>query len=194
MKLIFALGNIGSKYDGTRHNVGFLALDKLASREGVQFSDKPKFKVLLTEYNHEGEKVLLAKPTTFYNLAGEAYRALMDFYKLTPEDTLIIHDELALPFGTVRTRVGGSDAGNNGIKSVNLHGGNDSNRVRVGMANEQRALIGDVDFVLGRFSLEESNLLSEKVLPKVLEATDAFINGNHSATSHKLIDTDNSPL
>lgn len=189
MKLIFGLGNPGSNYDGTRHNVGFMALDELAAREGVEFTEKPKFKAFIAECNLAGEKVLLAKPSTFYNLAGESYRSLLDFYKLTPEDTLVIHDELALPFGTVRTRVGGSDAGNNGIKSVNLHGGTASNRIRVGVANEQRAIIGDTDFVLGRFSVEEREVLTEKVLPKTLEAIDEFANGNHSITSHKLVDS-----
>lgn len=189
MKLIFGLGNPGSNYDGTRHNVGFMALDELAAREGVEFAEKPKFKAFIAECNLAGEKVLLAKPSTFYNLAGESYRSLLDFYKLTPEDTLVIHDELALPFGTVRTRVGGSDAGNNGIKSVNLHGGTASNRIRVGVANEQRAIIGDTDFVLGRFSVEEREVLTEKVLPKTLEAIDEFANGNHSITSHKLVDS-----
>lgn len=190
MKLIFGLGNPGSNYDGTRHNVGFMALDKLAAREGVEFAQKPKFKAFIAECSLAGEKVLLVKPSTFYNLAGESYRSLLDFYKLAPEDTLVVHDELALPFGTVRTRVGGSDAGNNGIKSVNLHGGTASNRMRVGVANEQRAIVGDTDFVLGRFSPEERTVLTDKVLPKILEAIDEFADGNHSITSHKLVDSD----
>ncbi len=194
MKLIFGLGNPGTNYDGTRHNAGFMTLSLLAAREGASFADKPKFKASVAELNIGGEKVLVVKPDTFYNLVGESYRAVLDFYKLDPADTLVIHDELALPFGTIRTRVGGTDAGNNGIKSINQHGGTDSNRIRIGIANHQRQTIGDTDFVLARFTAEETVALQDKVLPKVLEAIDAFLAGSHAVTSHKLVDSGSSPL
>lgn len=194
MKLIFGLGNPGMNYVGTRHNAGFAALDALAKREDASFIAKPKFNAHVAELALAGEKILLAKPDTFYNLVGESYRAIIDFYKLDPIATLVIHDELALPFGTLRTRIGGADAGNNGIKSVNQHGGSGSNRIRIGIANEQRQVVGDTDFVLGRFSPDEVRLLSDKVMPKVLEAMDAFIDDKHAVTSHKLIDSGSSPL
>ena len=136
----------------------------------------------------DGEKVLLAKPTTFYNVVGESYRSLIDFYKVTPEDTIILHDELALPFGTIRARVGGSDAGNNGIKSINQHGGENSMRLRIGVANEKRAVIGDTDFVLARFTADELRTLKSIVIPKCNEMVHSFIHGNHQSTSHTLID------
>lgn len=189
MKLIFGLGNPGPEYMGTRHNIGFLTLDALANESGVTFTEKSKFKAFIAESLINGEKVLLAKPTTFYNLAGESYRAICDFYKLTPEDTLVVHDELALPFGTIRARQGGTDAGNNGIKSINQHGGETSRRLRVGVANDKRQLIGDTDFVLGRFSSEEATALKDTVLPKLLHISHDFAAGNHPHTSHKLIDT-----
>jgi len=189
MKLIFGLGNPGPDYTGTRHNLGFLTLEALADECGASFSEKSKFKALIAECRVDGEKVLLAKPTTFYNLAGESYRAICDFYKLAPEDTLIVHDELALPFGTVRARQGGSDAGNNGIKSVNLHGGEASKRLRIGIANDKLHVTADTEFVLGRFSAEEATALKETILPNLRSMCHDFVTGNHPHTSHKLIDT-----
>lgn len=189
MKLIFGLGNPGPDYAGTRHNIGFLTLEALADECGVTFNEKGKFKAFVAECQLDDEKVLLVKPTTFYNLAGESYRAICDFYKLTPEATLIVHDELALPFGTVRARQGGTDAGNNGIKSVNQHGGEASKRLRVGIANDKRQLIGDTDFVLGRFTGEEAAALKDTILPKLVHMSREFATGNHPHTSHKLIDT-----
>ena len=107
MKLLFALGNPEPRSDNTRHNVGFFVADEFARRTGVTFGEKTKFKALIAETTIGGEKVIIAKPTTFYNLVGESYRALADFYKIAPEDTLVIADDLALPFGTMRLREGG---------------------------------------------------------------------------------------
>jgi PTH1 family peptidyl-tRNA hydrolase len=183
MKLLFGLGNPGDKFVGTRHNVGFMALDSFAYARGVTFSDKPKFSAFVAELSVEGEKVLLVKPSTFYNESGSSYRKILDFYKVEPQDTLIVHDELALPFGTIRVRLGGSDAGNNGIKSINQHGGEASVRVRVGTGNDKRALIGDFDFVLGKFSKEESDGLTASVLPHVNDILVAFITDTHQPTS-----------
>lgn len=187
MKLLFCLGNPGSEYNGTRHNIGFASADFYTRQKGIEFIAKPKFKALIADYT-ANEKILIAKPTTFYNQVGESYRALCDFYKLEPKDTLIVHDELALPFGTLRTRVGGSDAGNNGIKSINQHGGQDSLRLRIGVANALRARIGDVDFVLGRFTQEEQAALDNTKLPKIAELLDSFVAENHTITSHRVID------
>src|SRR6476620_1335837 len=119
MKLVFGLGNPGKQYIGTRHNIGFETLDSLGIKQVSGFVLKDKFKAEIAELNIGGGKILLARPQTFYNEVGSSYRAICDFYKLEPEDTLVVHDELALPFGTVRVRQGGSDAGNNGIKSIN---------------------------------------------------------------------------
>src|SRR5690606_14619185 len=111
---------------GTRHNIGYMAGNTFAKEQKVTFAEKPKFRAYIAEATIENEKVLLVKPTTFYNNVGESARALIDFYKLTPsEDFLVIHDDLALPFGTIRVRKKGSDAGNNGIKSLNAHTGSD---------------------------------------------------------------------
>ncbi|PLS80807.1 aminoacyl-tRNA hydrolase [Candidatus Saccharibacteria bacterium] len=157
MKLIVGLGNIGSQYDGTRHNIGFAMCDTIITDQGYQFRDSPKHHCQLAEVVVGETKVLFVKPTTFYNESGRAVRSLLDFYKLEPRDVLVIHDELALPFGTLRSRIGGSHAGNNGIKSVIAHIGADFARIRIGILNEQRERMDDADFVLSRFnSLERA--------------------------------------
>lgn len=156
MKIILAQGNPGTQYEKTRHNIGFIMLDTFAQQAGATFSDKTKFHASIAETALGGEKILLVKPTTFYNETGIAARALCDFYKLDPtEDLLVIHDDLALPFGTIRTREKGRDAGNNGIKSLNTHIGESYKRIRIGIYNDLRDRMDDVDFVLGVFSRTE---------------------------------------
>lgn len=162
MKLIVGLGNPESAYNLTRHNVGFLLLDHVAEQLGVSWQEKAKFKGLIAETTIGGEKAVLLKPTTYYNLSGEAARAVVDFYKLDPErDVLVLHDELALPFGTLRTRLSGSDAGNNGVKSLIIHLGPHFARIRVGIANEHAPMQDAADFVLSRFTGAEQDHLDE---------------------------------
>lgn len=186
MKIIFAQGNPGNEYRHSRHNVGFFALDQLALRHSKEFTKKPKFHADIAELSEAGEKVLLVKPTTFYNETGQSARLLMDFYKLDSTDILVIHDDLALPFGTIRTRQKGSDAGNNGIKSLNAHLGQDYTRIRVGVWNELRDRMPDADFVLGNFNRLETEALQTTIIPKIAEIVTEFCNGTHSTTSHKL--------
>lgn len=170
MKVIFAQGNPGPEYAHTRHNVGFLAIDEIARHLDAPFTQKPKFHAEIAETSQEGEKLLLVKPTTFYNETGQAARLLVDFYKLDPaKDFLVIHDDLALPFGTIRTREKGSDAGNNGVKSLNAHLGQHYARIRVGIYAPQRDQINDVNFVLGSFTVEE-----KKTLPVLFEQIEHF--------------------
>lgn len=165
MKLILAQGNPGAQYAKTRHNVGFFMLDALAEKWGVTFSEKPKFNALIAETTREGEKVLLVKPLTFYNETGQTARKLTDFYKLAPEtDVLVIYDELALPFGVIRTRPNGRDAGNNGIKSLNAHIGPNYHRIRVGVWSDIRDRQPDADFVLSQFSGDEKDVLGDVAL------------------------------
>jgi PTH1 family peptidyl-tRNA hydrolase len=187
MKIIFALGNPGSEYIGTRHNTGFMAVDKFAHEHGVDFIEKSKFRAYLAEFSIEGDKVLLVKPTTFYNNVGESARSLIDFYKLEPsEDLLVIHDDLALPFGRLRVRKKGSDAGNNGIKSLNAHIGQEYARIRVGIAIEERTN-DDATFVLSRFDSTEQNELKDKIIPKNCGLIADFIAGELEETSYNLI-------
>lgn len=184
MKIILAQGNPGSEYEKTRHNVGFLAIDFFADQTQARFLPKPKFFADIAELTRGGEKVLLVKPTTFYNETGKAARTIADFYKVEPADILVIHDELALPFGTLRTREKGSDAGNNAIKSLNAHLGEHYARIRVGTWNDIADKAGAFDFVLSKFSSDEFEKLRKDVFPKINELIDAFIDGNHAITSH----------
>lgn len=187
MKLILAQGNPGKQYERTRHNVGFAVLDALVARENASWQLSSKFHADIAEVHINGEKTLLAKPTTFYNETGRSARAIADFYKLDPStDILVIHDELALPFGTTRVREKGSDAGNNGIKSLNAHLGPDYARIRIGVWNELRDRMDDADFVLSKFSAEESEQLTKQIETITVPLVDAFVAGTLEATSHRL--------
>ncbi|MDB5183534.1 MAG: pth, peptidyl-tRNA hydrolase [Candidatus Saccharibacteria bacterium] len=183
MKIIFAQGNPGAKHEHNRHNVGFLALDFYAQHMKLTFQGKAKFNADIAETEVNGEKVLLVKPSNFYNETGQSARSLVDFYKIETTDILVLHDELALPFGTLRTREKGSDAGNNGIKSLNAHLGENYSRLRIGTWNELADKQGSFDFVLTNFSKEESDKLQSDVFPKVGEIINDFIAGDHEITS-----------
>ena len=186
MKLLFAQGNPGRQYARTRHNTGFITLDALAEAQGGLWSTQTKFRADIAEITIEGEKLLLVKPLSFYNETGQVARALIDFYKLNPaEDVLVIHDELALPFGTIRVRQKGSDAGNNGIKSLNAHLGQDYARIRIGIWNERRDLMDDADFVLSAFSGEEAKQLNELAISTVKPIIRQFVEGKLETTSVK---------
>lgn len=188
MKIILAQGNPGQQYVETRHNVGWLVLDKLATSAGVSFTTQTKFHAQVAEVTIQGEKTLLVKPTTFYNETGRSARALIDFYKLQPSaDLLVIHDDLALPFGTIRVREKGSDAGNNGIKSLNAHIGPEYARLRVGIWNDLRERMDDAAFVLARFSKDEMQTLDKDIIPHATQLVEDFCRGTLQTTSHKLV-------
>ncbi len=173
MKLIIGLGNPETKYDSTRHNLGFAVLDAFAKEQGATWQYKRKYKADVAEVpSHDA---LLVKPTTYYNLVGESVKAIADFYKIPAEDILIVHDELALPFGTLRTRHKGSDAGNNGIKSLNAHLGPTTKRLRIGIDNELSAFMEASDFVLAKFTPAERHKLTDAVLPHATAQLQRFL-------------------
>lgn len=177
MKLIIGLGNPGNNYNGTRHNTGFMALDMFAAAHNLRWQQKDRFNALVAEGMVGGQKVLLAKPTLFYNLSGQAAQGIKQFYKIGNDDILIVHDELSLPLGTIRTRVGGSDAGNNGIKSISAAVGGDTVRLRIGIANEYSAKTDASDFVLSRFSAGEQPIL-KGCIKACLDMMAAFVDGS----------------
>lgn len=186
MKIILAQGNPGTQYAATRHNIGWMILDAYASMHSAEFKPEKKFVANIATMTIAGEKILLIKPTTFYNETGRTVRTLIDFYKLDPaRDLLVIHDDLSLPFGTIRIREKGSDAGNNGIKSISSHVGTDYWRIRVGIWSEKRELLPDADFVLSRLSVTEITLIKEKIIPVVTEMIATFLTGSIAATSHQ---------
>ncbi|MBQ4230344.1 MAG: aminoacyl-tRNA hydrolase [Salinivirgaceae bacterium] len=161
MKVIVGFGNPGSKYNFTRHNTGFLALDFYAKIHKLDWQNKPKFNAFVAK--DDEHNILLVKPQTFYNESGQSLRTVLDFYKLTPQDFLVICDDFNLEFGKLRFRERGSTGGNNGLKSTVQHfGTEDFPRLRIGTANDTlRSRIGDTDFVLGRFTDSEYEKLPE---------------------------------
>ncbi len=183
MKLIIGLGNPEKKYDGTRHNIGFQVLDEFAEKHGLSWKQNNKLRAETTEYTVNDTKIMLAKPTTYYNLVGESARAITDFYKIDPSEILVVHDDLDIPFGKTRTRNGGGDAGNNGIKSISQHIGPDFHRVRIGISNELSEKIDASDFVLSKFNSSESPELTQ-IIEKTHRCIDEFVTGN---LEHKTI-------
>ncbi len=133
MKIIAGLGNPGDQYRLTRHNMGFLVADALADDAGIAIQKK-KFEALLGDGRLGDHRVLLVKPQTFMNLSGQSVRQVVDFYQKTAEDLIVVHDDLDLPFGTVRIKVGGGDGGHKGVRSLMDHLGNGAfTRVRLGI-------------------------------------------------------------
>jgi PTH1 family peptidyl-tRNA hydrolase len=162
-KLVVGLGNPGSKYEGTRHNVGFEVVDRLA-RGGSGASFSRKFDGLLAEAEIDFRRVLLLKPETFMNLSGRCVRQAMQFYKLDPAaDLLVICDDLSLPLGKLRIRGGGSDGGQKGLRDIAAQlGAEDYPRLRIGLGD--RGPIDASDFVLTRFRPAERPIIDDALI------------------------------
>lgn len=160
MFLIVGLGNPGSQYEDTRHNIGFKVVDNIAKEYNIEIN-RQKFKGMCGEGFINGEKVILLKPTTYMNLSGESVREIVDFYKLSNEDVLVIYDDISLDVGRLRIREKGSAGGHNGIKSIIAHLGTDIfPRIKVGVGQPNVDL---VNYVLGKFTKEEMEVLSESI-------------------------------
>ena len=161
MKLIVGLGNPGAKYARNRHNIGYMAVDRIASDHN--FSPwRPRFQGQLAEGRLGGEKAILLKPETFMNLSGQSVGEAMRFFKLTPEDVLVIHDELDLAPGKVRLKTGGGHAGHNGLRSIHGHIGPDYDRVRMGVGHpgHKDAVAG---YVLRDFPKADADWLDDEL-------------------------------
>ncbi|MDB5181438.1 MAG: peptidyl-tRNA hydrolase [Candidatus Saccharibacteria bacterium] len=161
--LIVGLGNPGKEYDDTRHNIGFTCIDAFVDKttEMGQWVDKKDQKCLMSTGQMGETRVIVIKPTTFMNLSGEAVQAVSHFYKIHPDQIVVVHDELDINFGQIRTRKGGSAAGHNGIKSVTQHMGEDYGRVRIGIGPKVPEQMDSADFVLQKFSREEQSHMPE---------------------------------
>jgi PTH1 family peptidyl-tRNA hydrolase len=171
--LLVGLGNPGEKYEMTRHNAGFICLDNFVDQteEMPDWMQKKDLKCLMSTGQISSLRVIAIKPTTFMNISGEAVQAVMNFYKVNAEQTLVIHDELDIDFGQIRLRQGGSDAGHNGVKSVTKQIGEDYGRIRIGIGPKHPAAINSEDFVLQKFSKDE-----QAQLPKMTREVSAIIN------------------
>lgn len=154
MHLIVGLGNIGDKYQLTRHNVGFMVIDEITKNLTTSNIQKSNFHSTLEKSAYD----LYSKPTTFMNNSGMAVQAIKEYYKLEMEDIIVIHDDIDLPFGTVKFKIGGGHGGHNGLKSIDAHIGKEYIRVRIGVGKPQDK--ADVaNYVLNNFSKEELNKL-----------------------------------
>lgn len=162
MKLIVGLGNPGDKYQGTRHNVGFDVIDALARQEGLKLTDQ-KFRADFTIWRVGDEKVLLVKPYTFMNLSGEAVLPLMSYYNISPDELVVVYDDLDLEPGKLRLRQSGSAGGHNGVKSIiEMLGTQDFKRVKIGIGRPQYGR-KVVDHVLQRFDTDDRALIEQKI-------------------------------
>lgn len=178
--LIIGLGNPGRTYEHTRHNVGFMLLDRLAAIEGSEFQSMARWECEMAKL---GDGNWLVKPQTFMNLSGRAVRLVMSFFKLEPDALLIVFDDASLPLGTLRFREKGSAGGHNGIKSLISHlGTQDFARLKIGIGQSDRADMKD--HVLGKFSDEEAPLL-ENTLARALDAVQLARSQGIAAASNR---------
>lgn len=163
MFLIVGLGNPEAKYAKTRHNAGFIVIEALAGKYGLKFKNMPKFQAYLTEGDIVSEKCILAMPMTYMNNSGLAVSRLAEFYKITPEKIIVIHDDIDLPFGRLRVSFNSSSGGHNGIKSIiSSLGAQKFIRARIGIQNKlmEEKNISAEKFVLQNFSREEMKNIS----------------------------------
>jgi PTH1 family peptidyl-tRNA hydrolase len=169
--LVVGLGNVGTEYNSTRHNIGFASVDALAkSQDFDPWTLKKDLRCHFTSKTISDNRVIIIKPTTLMNLSGESVQAVMSFYKIPLEHITAVYDELDIDFGTIRTRIGGGSAGHNGVKSLTQHCGEAFGRVRIGIGPKHPEQIDSSDFVLGKFSKAE-----QQQIPNLLQETSALL-------------------
>ncbi|MGV3243209.1 aminoacyl-tRNA hydrolase [Staphylococcus sp. 11261D007BR] len=174
MKCIVGLGNIGKKFEQTRHNIGFEVIDAMLSQYNIKL-DKQKYRGAYTIERINGEKVMFIEPMTLMNLSGEAVAPLMDYYQIETEDLLVLYDDLDLAQGEVRLRQKGSAGGHNGMKSIIQHlGTSDFKRIRIGIGRPTNGM-SVPDYVLQKFSSTEMKTMMP-VVEHVVRAVETFIN------------------
>jgi len=177
VKIIVGLGNPEKKYEQTRHNAGFLAVDYFL-KDIQAINCQSNFKAQICELHFGKQKVFFVKPTTFMNLSGEAVKAIGNFYKVDyAKDLLVIHDDVDLQYGEIRTTASSSAAGHNGIQNIiDELGTQDFNRIRIGIENRSDKKLPPTEtFVLQNFSDEEHTKLSTDIFPKVREEIEKFL-------------------
>lgn len=175
--MIVGLGNPGRQYEETRHNVGFIALDMLADKYGIKVN-KLKFKSLMGDGRIEGRRCLLLKPQTFMNLSGEAVREAAQFYKIPPENIIVIFDDISLDPGKLRIRRKGSHGGHNGMRNIIALMGNDNiPRIKMGVGAKPNPEYDLADWVLSRFTKKEADEI-KKASENAIGAVELMVKGN----------------
>jgi len=202
MKIIVGLGNPGEKYSGTRHNAGFMFLDKMICHpaiapvgECVKFEEKPKFEAEIAQVSHKGEKLILVKPQTFMNLSGQAVSKIKNYYQADFSDLIVVSDDKDLPLGNIRVRLDGSGGGQRGLENVITALGQGSFvRVRIGIGpiagdKDNREGVGykleTTEFVLSNFSDREKKLV-DRVLDEAIEYILPFLGGREPIPAHTI--------
>ncbi len=178
VKMIVGLGNPGSKYEKTKHNIGFMAIDKIVNNLDVTFTEDKNFKAQIgsTFINHE--KVYFVKPTTFMNNSGIAVKALLTYYNISVEDLIVIYDDLDMEVGKLRLRSKGSAGGHNGIKSIIAHlGTQEFNRIKVGIGRPVKGMTV-INHVMGQFNTED-NIVISLTLDRVVNAVNFYLQENN---------------
>ena len=172
MLLLVGLGNPGSNYTNTRHNIGFKIIDAINSHFKLS-KQKPKFKGLLTTGNIESKKVYAIKPLTFMNNSGTAIKELIDYFKIDAKDVIVFHDDMDIDFGKIKAKFGGGSAGHNGIESIDKFIGKDYSRVRIGIG-KPKGNIEVGDYVLQNFD-EDETVSIEKISKNIIESISILV-------------------
>lgn len=174
--IIVGLGNPGKQYEGTRHNAGFIAIDYIADELGAKIN-KIKFKSTIGEATISGRRCLLMKPSTFMNLSGQAVTEAMRFYKLPPQNVIILSDDISLDVGIIRVRRKGSDGGQKGLQNIiYLSGSDEFPRVKIGIGKKPHPDYDLKDWVLSRFSDKDKKLIADR-LPDIKGAVECIVDG-----------------
>ncbi len=182
MKLVAGLGNIGEKYTWTRHNVGFMVVDKWAIQNDITFKENKKLLCNLVKFKKGSEDIILIKPTTYMNLSGDAISSVMSYYKIAVEDLLVIYDDLSIELGKIRFRPDGSDGGHNGIKSIiKCLGTTNFARLKVGIGPQPP--IPAEDFVLQNFYKSQLDQL-KPVLKTAVEGIEFYLDEGMQKTQN----------
>lgn len=175
--ILVCLGNYGQKYENTRHNIGFMAADRLVEKRDLK-CNRLRFRALTEVIDFGGARVLLMKPQTYMNLSGEAVGEAARFYKIPADHVVVISDDISLPLGKIRVRASGSAGGHNGLKNIIAHLGTDAfPRVKVGVGAPENPEHDVVDWVIGSFSAQEKKIIDE-ALDRALAAAECIIEKN----------------
>ena len=175
MKIIVGLGNPGDKYKGTRHNIGFMVINELASKHNINGKSETKFNAIVGKGSIDGIEVLIVQPLTYMNLSGQALAKILNWYKLSIDDLLVVYDDMSLDIGRIRFKGNGSDAGHNGIKSIieNLGGNKNFSRLKVGIGPDPGGILRE-SYVIGKFTPQEIEIL-DKLVPICVEGIELFL-------------------
>lgn len=175
--ILVCLGNYGQKYENTRHNIGFMAADRLVEKRSLK-CNRLRFRALTEVIDFGGARVLLMKPQTYMNLSGEAVGEAARFYKIPADHVVVISDDISLPLGKIRVRASGSAGGHNGLKNIIAHLGTDVfPRVKVGVGAPENPEHDIIDWVVGNFSAQEKKIIDE-ALDRALAAAECIIEKN----------------